>query len=238
MATNAQIGGANGIATDAAGNSYLSIWSNPNRIARVTPSGLVSSLVSPRPVLNPFAQYLQFHNLAVNPDGSFYVAAGDLMDAHTPVVGTTWTLVKAVPPNLITLADGSVPKSPTGNFDYPTAVEALAADRWGNIFYGGVGCAEFTPTRQKVSLPSCGTTGQVVRMAVDDLHNLYFVIESQVFMGTPDGHIYWLAGPPAPTDPFSLDDGTGSRRRRRARCGGAPVCPWRNYPWGQTALCT
>jgi uncharacterized protein (TIGR03437 family) len=208
VATNAQIGGANGIATDAAGNSYLSIWSNPNRIARVTPSGLVSSLVTTSG-LDPFAQYLQFHNLAVNPDGSFYVAAGDLMDAHTPVVGTTWTLVKAVPPNLITLADGSVPKSPTGNFDYPTAVEALAADRWGNIFYGGVGCAEFTPTRQKVSLPSCGTTGQVVRMAVDDLHNLYFVIESQVFMGTPDGHTYRLAGPPAPTDPFSLDDGTG-----------------------------
>jgi uncharacterized protein (TIGR03437 family) len=209
--TSAQIGGVNGLATDPAGNIYASIWASINRIARITPAGVVTSIIQRASETNTATfdpwTYLQFHNLAVNPDGSFFVAAGQMVSTLRPVAFSPWTLIRATPPGTITQADGTIPAFFRYNL-FPTAVDAVAVDRWGNTFYAGLGCAVHTPSGQDVSLPGCGHYDQILRMAVDDLHNLYLVEGSRILMKTPDGHMYRLAGS-LPGERGFNDDGAG-----------------------------
>jgi uncharacterized protein (TIGR03437 family) len=209
--TDAQIGGVNGIASDTTGNIFLSIWDSPNRIARVASGGQVTSVVQETPPpSSPFSvlSLMQFHNLAINPDGTFFVGAGVFQSATRAERGGFWALAKVTPPSTITLPDGTLPTTTRLN-RLPDAVDALAVDRWGNTFYGGAGCAEHTANGQDVTLAGCENIGQqILRMAVDDLHNIYAVVDNRVIMRTPDNHIYRLAGF-APGTLGGYDDGTG-----------------------------
>jgi uncharacterized protein (TIGR03437 family) len=180
IGTQAEIWGVSGLTAGLDGNLYIALEDFGdnmirNHIAQVTLGGKMTSFFTHED------SQLWFRDLLQNADGSFWVAGG------TPPLLLPWTLVKATPSNTVMIFDGGAPD----HVRSPASVTTLARDSFGNIFYCGDSCAEYTPSGQSIQF---GGIPRAAGIAVDDLHNIYIASGAGVFLRTPDNAVWRIAG--------------------------------------------
>lgn len=192
-----------GLATDAAGNIYVADSGN-NRIQKVTPAGLVTTLAGSRQ-----SAYMDGQGSAA----AFYSPSGVAVDAagNVYVVDTFYNVIRKITPaGLVTTLAGTPKNGATtfgsgaaDNFNAPTG---LAIDTAGNLYVADTNnfsIKKITPSGMVTTLAG-GTSGKVdgvgvaaifsypEALAVDPAGNVYVIDADSIRKISPDGLVTTL----------------------------------------------
>jgi uncharacterized repeat protein (TIGR01451 family) len=158
-AINAQLNGPQGIALDAGGNLYIADQVN-NRIRRVTPTGIIST-VAGTGVAGYSGDNVQATATELNaPQGVAVDAAGDLYIAEA----ANYRVRKVAPNGTITTVAGTGTSSHTGDGGAATAATlsqptSLAIDAAGNLYIADSGANEVRMVNSSGSIVRIAGTG-------------------------------------------------------------------------------